>query len=42
METLMIRHYIMLFVDTGTCKTKIYELLRKAIIKHHKDCVEHY
>ena len=32
METIMVRHGIMLVGNTGTGKTKVYEILRKAII----------
>jgi hypothetical protein len=37
METIMVRHGVMLVGATGTGKTRVYETLRKALIQLHKE-----
>jgi dynein heavy chain, axonemal len=42
METIMVRHGVMLVGQTGCGKTKVYELLRKALMQLHKEGIEDY
>lgn len=38
----MVRHGVMLVGSTGTGKTKVYEILRKALMQLHKEGIEDY
>ena len=42
METIMVRHGVMLVGSTGCGKTKVYEILRKALMQLHKEGIEDY
>lgn len=42
METIMVRHGVMLVGNTGTGKTKVYETLRKSLMQLHKEGIVNY